>query len=128
MVVGVVCWYLNEKSQIMRVFKVLPFLFLLSLSLSGQTDPLDIKMPVRGFCIAVPQPVVATAQFTAYKMNQSNVNDTLNKRYLGMMQTVRSSAESFIQSYHASGELSDKQRGPADCSKALFMEIKEQNR
>lgn len=63
---------------------------------------------------------VARKQVESYHAFQRSSNLTLQNRYLGMMQTVWTSAEQFISAYYNPTSASEKLRDQVDCFKTVF--------
>lgn len=85
-------------------------------------DPTAAYFAMKGFRVitcAWNQADVAVKQHQDMVRFKAHSNTTLADRYLGMMQTIWSPAESFMSAMDGQLEEDDKRRGQVDCYKAL---------
>ncbi len=66
------------------------------------------------------RPAVGRAQVAAYRQFQRDANPVLAERYLGLMHTVWTSAERFLDAYAGSAEVDENLQGQVDCFHAMF--------
>ncbi|WP_020528987.1 family 20 glycosylhydrolase [Flexithrix dorotheae] len=89
-------------------------------------EPTAAYFAMKGFqVITCPwnKPEVAKKQVTDLKILKAHSNQTLSGKYLGMMQTVWSGPESFMEVYYEEVEANERRKGPSECFKTLFEEL-----
>ncbi|MBX2842820.1 MAG: family 20 glycosylhydrolase [Flammeovirgaceae bacterium] len=91
-----------------------------------RAEPTAAYFAMKGFqVITCPwnKPEVARQQTADLKTLKLHSNKTLSEKYLGMIQTVWSGSESFMEVFHEEIEASERQKGSAKCFIALFEEL-----
>ncbi len=91
-----------------------------------RAEPTAAYFAVKGFdVITCPwnQKDVAAQQYAQYIDFQETAHPTLAARYLGLMQTVWTSAGAFQQQYDSTEGLSKREQGQVDCFKTLCQKI-----
>ncbi len=68
------------------------------------------------------KPEVARAQVAAFRQFQQDANPVLAQRYLGLMHTVWTSAERFLDAFDGIGDVEDNPLAQVACFRALFDE------
>lgn len=93
-----------------------------------RSEPTAAYFALKGFrVITCPwdKPVVANEQFDQMVTFKNGVNPTLSDRYLGMMQTIWTSAENFLDQYEGKVELSERQQGQVKTFKTVLKRMGE---
>lgn len=93
-----------------------------------RAEPTAAYFALKGFrVITCPwdKPTVAQEQIEQMMAFKEQVNPTLSNRYLGIMQTIWTSAENFLDQYDEKVELSERQRGQLDTFKTVLEKLSE---
>lgn len=93
-----------------------------------RAEPTASYFALKGFrVITCPwdKPRVAQEQIEQMISFKHTVNSTLSDRYLGIMQTIWTSAENFLDQYEGKVELSERQRGQLDTFKTVLEKLSE---
>jgi len=93
-----------------------------------RAEPTAAYFALKGFrVITCPwdKPAVANEQFDQMLAFKEGVNATLSSRYLGMMQTIWTSAENFLDQYEGRVELSERQQGQVNTFKTVLKRMSE---
>src|SRR5690606_5415964 len=70
-------------------------------------------------------PKVATDQVNMMHLFKENASPKMKEHYMGVMQTVWSSAEAFMESYHAKKSKEESPKTQEACFRAMLAAIKE---
>lgn len=92
----------------------------------NRAEPTAAYLAMKGLSVVTcpwnkPEPAVRQVEQTIALRN--NGNNTLKKRYLGMMHTVWSSADQFLDKYYEQKEKGITGDGQVDCFNAMFTSI-----
>lgn len=88
-----------------------------------RAEPTAAYFAIKGFDVLTStwnKPEVAIAQRDALISFRQNANPELASRYRGMIQTIWSSAESFLDEFYGLSEVDPKRRGQVDSFNSLF--------
>ncbi len=93
-----------------------------------RAEPTAAYFALKGFRVVTcpwDKPAVATEQYDQMIAFKTGVNPTLSDRYLGMMQTIWTSAENFLDQYEGKVELSERQQGQVNTFKTVLKRMLE---
>ena len=91
-------------------------------------DPTAVYFAMKGFRVVTcpyNKPDVALVQLEETLEFRESATETMKDKYAGMMQTVWSSAERFMDTYYGKVKTQREGTSSADCFKALFRKISE---
>lgn len=91
-----------------------------------RADPTAAYFALKGLSVITcpwDKPEVALQQYEQFREFKETAHPKMASRYRGMMQTIWTSAENFLDVYYGNVEADERQQGQVDCFNQLFGEM-----